>query len=113
MKLVVGRVVATNVHIVHVQKERDCAWRRVDPRDFWRSLATGRGVFQRDVGAVGEARYRHSQMLLSRSTLPCPSLSRDHHGRYEHDHENRKQSTKSHQLCPSVTRRDFRTRDAN
>jgi hypothetical protein len=34
MKLVVGRVVATNVHIVHVQKERDCAWRRVDPRDL-------------------------------------------------------------------------------
>lgn len=34
MKLVVGRVAATNIHIMHVQKEGDCACGRVDPRDF-------------------------------------------------------------------------------
>ena len=35
MKLVVGGVIATNVRIMHVQKEGDCARGRVEPRDFW------------------------------------------------------------------------------
>jgi hypothetical protein len=35
VKLVVGRVVATDVRIMHVQKEGDCAWGSVDPGNFW------------------------------------------------------------------------------
>src|SRR3984885_15553181 len=75
------------------------------------------GLFQRNVGAFSEPRYRHDQVLLSRYAWSCLSLSRDHHGRYEHDHENRKRSAKLHLLCPPLLVRIFapwptRIRDA-
>jgi hypothetical protein len=60
MKLIVGRVIAARLHIMHVQKETHCAGWGVGPRDFWRCLITRRCVFRWNLGAIGESSDSHN-----------------------------------------------------